>query len=146
MSSELLYSEIMDKFEKAQTKEERLQILRRNGDERFKQFLIMSFNPYVKFDVQIPNYRPAVEPAGLNYAYLDTEMPKMYRFIENHKLRPAGLTGKKQSSLLLVILESLHKEEAFLLVRMLRKDLAIKFLTPKLIKEAFPDIDIPTKD
>jgi hypothetical protein len=70
----------------------------------------------------------------------------MYRFIENHKLRPAGLTGKKQSSLLLVILESLHKEEAFLLVRMLRKDLAIKFLTPKLIKEAFPDIDIPTKD
>jgi len=46
----------------------------------------------------------------------------------------------------LVILESLHKEEAFLLVRMLRKDLAIKFLTPKLIKEAFPDIDIPTKD
>ena len=146
MSSELLYSEIMDKFEKAQTKEERLQILRRNGDERFKQFLIMDFNPHVKFDVQIPNYRPAVEPAGLNYAYLDTEISKMYRFIENHKLRPAGLTGKKQSSLLLVILESLHKEEAFLLVRMLRKDLAIKFLTPKLIKEAFPDIDIPIKD
>lgn len=146
MSSELLYSEIMDKFEKAQTKEERLQVLRRNGDDRFKQFLIMAFNPHVKFDVQIPNYRPAVEPAGLNFAYLDTEMPKMYRFIENHKMRPAELTSKKQTSLLLVILESLHKDEAFLLTRMLRKDIAIKFLTPKLIKDAFPDIDIPTKD
>ena len=123
MSSELLYSEIMGKFEKAQTKEERLQVLRNNGDERFKQFLIMSFNPHVKFDVDIPNYRPAVEPAGLNYAYLDTEIPKMYRFIENHRLRPAGLVGKKQSSLLLVILESLHKDESALLVKMLKKDL-----------------------
>jgi hypothetical protein len=146
MSSELLYSEIVNKFEKAQTKEERLQVLRNNGDERFKQFLIMSFNPHVKFDVEIPNYRPAVEPAGLNYAYLDTEMPKMYRFIENHRLRPAGLTGQKQKSLLLVVLESLHKDEASLLVKMLKKNLDVKFLTPKLIKEAFPDIDIPIKD
>lgn len=146
MSSELLYSEIMDKFEKAQTKEERLQVLRRNGDERFKQFLIMSFNPHVKFDVPIPNYRPAVEPAGLNFAYLDTEIPKMYRFIKDHKMRPAGLIGKKQTSLLLVILEALHKDEAALLVKMLKKDIDVKFLTPKLIKEAFPNIDIPTKD
>ena len=146
MSSELLYSEIMDKFEKAQTKEERLQVLRKNGHDRFKQFLIMAFNPFIKFDVEIPNYRPSVEPAGLNFTYLDTEMQKMYRFIVNHPSRAKELTGKKQTSLLLVVLESLHKDEAALLVKVIKKDLGIKFLTPKLVKEAFPDIDIPIKD
>jgi hypothetical protein len=146
MSSDLLYSEIMEKFEKAQTKEERLQVLRKNGHDRFKQFLIMAFNPFIKFDVEIPNYRPSVEPAGLNFTYLDTEMQKMYRFIVNHPSRAKELTGKKQTSLLLVVLESLHKDEAALLVKVIKKDLGIKFLTPKLIKEAFPDIDIPIKD
>jgi len=146
MSSDLLYSEIMEKFEKAQTKEERLQVLRKNGHDRFKQFLIMAFNPFIKFDVEVPNYRPSVEPAGLNFTYLDTEMQKMYRFIVNHPSRAKELTGKKQTSLLLVVLESLHKDEASLLVKLIKKDLGIKFLTPKLIKEAFPDIDIPTKD
>jgi hypothetical protein len=146
MSSDLLYSEIMEKFEKAQTKEERLQVLRKNGHDRFKQFLIMAFNPFIKFDVDIPNYRPSVEPAGLNFTYLDTEMQKMYRFIVNHPSRAKELTGKKQTSLLLVVLESLHKDEAALLVKVIKKDLGIKFLTPKLIKEAFPDIDIPIKD
>jgi hypothetical protein len=146
MSSELLYSEIFEKFDKAQTKEERLNVLRKNETPRFKEFLIMVFNPHVKFDVEIPNYRPAVEPAGLNFAYLDSEIPKMYRFIQNHPTRPPGLTGKKQTSLLVVILESLHKNESALMVKMLKKDIGIKFLTPKLIKEAFPNIDIPTKD
>jgi hypothetical protein len=146
MSSDLLYSEIMEKFEKAQTKEERLQVLRKNGHDRFKQFLIMAFNPFIKFDVEIPNYRPSVEPAGLNFTYLDTEMQKMYRFIVNHPSRAKELTGKKQTSLLLVVLESLHKDEAALLVKVIKKDLGIKFLTPKLVKEAFPDIDIPIKD
>jgi hypothetical protein len=146
MSSDLLYSEIMEKFEKAQTKEERLQVLRKNGHDRFKQFLIMAFNPFIKFDVEVPNYRPSVEPAGLNFTYLDTEMQKMYRFIVNHPSRAKELTGKKQTSLLLVVLESLHKDEAALLVKVIKKDLGIKFLTPKLIKEAFPDIDIPIKD
>jgi hypothetical protein len=73
-------------------------------------------------------------------------MQKMYRFIVNHPSRAKELTGKKQTSLLLVVLESLHKDEASLLVKLIKKDLGIKFLTPKLIKEAFPDIDIPIKD
>jgi hypothetical protein len=41
-----------------------------------------------------------------------------------------------------VILESLHKDEADLMVRCLKKDLGIPFLTTKLVKEAFPDINL----
>jgi hypothetical protein len=40
----------------------------------------------------------------------------------------------------LVILEALHKDEAALLLRLVKKDLGVKFLTRKLVEEAFPGL------
>ena len=96
MSSNLLYSEIFTEFEKATTREERIAVLRKNSDHRFKDFLTIVFNPNYVFDVEPPSYRPSTEPAGLNFAYLDTEIPKLYRFIKNHPQRSADLKEKKQ--------------------------------------------------
>lgn len=140
MSAAKLYSEIFDEFKTATTKEERIRILRENDHPRFREFLVLAFNEKVEFDVEIPNYRPALEPAGLNFAYLDTEINKLYRFIKNHPKRPDGLSPQKQKQLLLVVLESLHKDEADLLIRLIKRDLAIKYLTKNLVMEAFPGI------
>jgi hypothetical protein len=41
---------------------------------------------------------------------------------------------------LVVILESLHKDEAALLVKLLKKNLGIKHLNLNLVIEAFPGI------
>jgi hypothetical protein len=143
MSSEKLYSEIFEEFEKATTKQERLSILRREGDERFRFFLQLVFNPAIEFDIALPDrYRPAKEPAGLNYAYLDTQMPKMYRFIKNHPMRPEGFTAEKTTQQILVMLESLHRDEAALVLKVLKKEFKIKNLTANLVKEAFPDLVI----
>jgi hypothetical protein len=143
MSSELLYSEILDEFTNAKTKEEKINVLRKNGDPRFKFFLELLHNPNVAWDVAIPEkYRPAVEPAGLNFAYLDTEMPKMYRFMKNHPMRPPEFTAEKTTSQLQVILEALHKDEAALFAQLIQGKLKIKGLTSALVKEAFPDINI----
>lgn len=140
MNSDRLYSEIFEEFEKATTKEQRIAILRKYDHPRFRQFLIFALDERIKFDVQIPKYRPAVEPAGLNYTYLTSEVPKLYRFMVGHPSRPVGLTPQKQQQLLLVILESLHKDEAVLLVKLLQKKLDVKNLTVDLIKEAYPGI------
>lgn len=140
MSFDRLYSEIFDEFQKAETKEARLTVLRKYDHPRFREFLIYAFNPSIKFDVEVPKYRPAVEPAGLNYTYLISEVPKLYRFIVGHPQRPKELTPLKQKQLLLVILESLHKDEADLLVKLIQKKLDIKFLTLNLIREAYPGI------
>lgn len=140
MNSDRLYSEILEEFQKATTKEQRIAVLKKYDHPRFRQFLIYAFDPSIKFDVEIPKYRPAVEPAGLNFAYLISEMPKMYRFMVGHPLRPKEITPKKQQQLLLVVLESLHKDEATLLVKMLQKNLDIQHLTVDLIKEAMPGI------
>lgn len=140
MSAEKLYSEIFEEFDKCTNKTERINVLRKYDHPRFRSFLQASFLPNVQFDVTIPPYRPADEPAGMNFAYLDAEMAKMYRFIKNHPGRPEGLSPQRQQALLAAVLESLHKDEAALVVKMMKKDLGVKYLTENLIKEAIPGI------
>jgi hypothetical protein len=133
-----LYSEILDEFQKAQTKQERIAVLKKYDHKNFREFLFYALEPTIEFDVEVPNYRPAPEPAGLNYTYLDLEVKKLYRFIKDHKLRPAGLTPQKQKQLLVVVLESLYKDEAELLVKVVQKKFKIPNLTIKLVQEAYP--------
>ena len=140
MISNRLFSEIFEEFSREDTKAGRLAVLRKYDHPRLREFLIYAFNPAIQFDVEVPKYKPAVEPAGLNFAYLDSEMSKMYRFIKGHPLRSDGLSPNKQKQLLLVTLESLHKDEADLLVKLIKKDLGIKYLTKALIEEAYPGI------
>ena len=132
MSAEKLYSEILDDFQKEETKEGRIGVLRKNDHKMFREFLEAAFNPGVVFDVDIPNYKPDLSPAGLNYTYLDMEMNKLYRFVKNHPKRTA-VDPKKLSKLLEIVLVSLHKDEAELLVRCMKKDLKVPYLTPKHI-------------
>ena len=125
------------------TRKERVEILRREGDDRFKFFLQLIFNPAIEFDIILPHiYRPAKEPAGLNFTYLDMEMPKMYRFIKNHPMRPPEYTAERTTQALSVMLESLHADEAALILQVFKKDFKKKHLTHLLVKEAFPDLII----
>lgn len=140
MSAEKLYSEIFEEFDKCSTKQERLSNLKKYDHPRFRTFLQAVFHPNVKFSVEVPKYRPAQEPAGMNFTYLDVEMAKLYRFIQNHPSKPEGLTPEKQKQLLLVVLESLHKDEAELMVKMFKKDIEVKYLTANLVEEAFPNL------
>lgn len=142
MLKDKLYSEILDEFQKCETKEQRLGVLKRYDHPRFKTFLFYAFSPNIKFDVEIPQYRVAPEPAGLNFTYLHNEVDKMYRFIKDHPGRPDGLTPEKQKQLLLVTLESLYKDEAELLVKLLKKDLGVNNLTKKILLEAYPDLNL----
>ena len=142
MSSNKLYSEILEDFEKATTKAEKIAILRKHNHYAFREFFIIAMHPEIKIDVEIPEYTPAIEPAGLNHTYLDQEMRRMYLYIIGHPKRPSGLTADKQTKQLATTLKSLHKDEASLLVNMLKKNLGVKGLTPKLVVEAFPGIEI----
>lgn len=137
-----LYSEILDDFDKAPTRAEKVAVLQKHDHYFLREFFIIALNPEIKIDVEIPEYRPSIEPAGLNHTYLDQEMRRMYLYIVNHPKRPAGLTPDKQSKQLLTTLESLHKDEAALLVKMLKKNLGYKYLTAKLVAEAYPGIQV----
>jgi hypothetical protein len=141
MSSEMLYSEIFEAFVKAPDKAGKIAVLQRNYDSRFLEFLECAFNPGIIFDVEIPEYTPDDQPAGMNHSYLDMEMNKMYRFIKNHPKREY-VEPSKLKRLLEIVLISLHKDEADLLVRCMKKKLGVPLLTPKFIREAFVTKDI----
>jgi hypothetical protein len=132
-----LFSEIFDEFQKATTKQERISVLKRYDHPSFRKFLMYVIDTKIKFDVDVPIYRPAPEPAGLNYTYLDLEVEKLYRFIKDHPNRPQGLTADKQKQLLVVVLESLHKDEADVLSKVLKRKFEVPYLTKALVTEAF---------
>ena len=137
-----LYSEIFEEFDEASSRKEKIDILRKYDHPRFREFLVYAFNEKYKFDVEIPEYSVSIVPAGLNDCYLHQEIPKLYRFIEGHPKRMGALDARKQRNLLIPILEGLYRDEADLLVKAIKKKLDIKFLTPSLIKEAFPGIEL----
>ena len=137
-----LYSEILQEFDLAPTRKDKINVLQNNDAPRFRQFLVFAFSPDIQFDVTIPVYTSSLNPAGLNDLYLDSQLSKMYRFIKDHPQRQPGFGGIQQERILLLILESLHKDEAELMCRMLQKNLSIKYLTPHLIKEAYPGIEL----
>lgn len=138
-----LFHEIFEEFDKAKNREQRIAVLQKYGNANrwFLEFLNYSFNPKIRFDIgNIPVYKPAVEPAGLCFSNLSNEMRRLYIFIEGHPKRTAKLDAKKESRILHMLLSSVHKEEAALLVRLFKKDLAVKQLTPLLVAEAFPSL------
>ena len=138
MIKDRLYSEIFEEFENAETKAQRIEILRKYRHPRFVEFLEYTFNPNIFFDAPIPqNWSPAKELAGMNATYLELEVPKLYRFIKDHPHRPKELSKQKQEKLLKTTLESLHPDEAKLLIGCMNKDLGVKFLTLRLIQEAY---------
>lgn len=141
----LLFHEIFEKFEELKTRDERINYLRANYTPQFKEFLRGAFDPNVKFEVSIPQYKPAVEPEGLTFSTLQNEMDRMYLFVVGHQKTPPNLSSAKKENILKSMLEAVHKEEAALLIRMLKKDIKVKFLTAKLVKEAYPDINIEKK-
>jgi hypothetical protein len=138
MINNRLYSEIFEEFQKAETKADRIAVLRKYDHPRLREFLIYALNTTIEFDAEVPNWRPAVEPAGLNYTYLESEVPKLYRFVKNHPQRPEGLTQEKQKQLLVVVLESLHKDEAQILADLIKRKFKVNNLTKKLVQEAYP--------
>lgn len=139
----ILFSEIFAEFDKKYNREGRLEILRKYGNDNvwFREFLNYAFNPKIRFDVTaIPEYKPSPDPAGLTISTLNNELRRLYIFIVGHPKRVGKLDPKKESRILYAMLISLHKDEAALLVNLLNKKLGVRYLTAKLVKEAFPDM------
>jgi hypothetical protein len=133
--------EVFDEFKAAKTKEEKVDVLRRNDTQTLRNVLIGALHPGIKYRVtDIPNYKKLDIPAGMSYSHMGVELNRMYLFVEGNPRIPEGLTMKRTMEILTQMLEALEPKESEVFVGILKKDLKVPGLTAKVVNEAFPGL------
>ena len=138
----LMISEILDKFEKAKSRQGKKDILTKYKDvEVLKHLLRGIFDPKVQWTItEQPDYtKDDTTPEGEEPNNLYREMPKCSIFVKGHP-KSAKLKLERSKQILIQILESLSASEAALYMQMLKKKSKVKGLTSKLVLEVFPNM------
>lgn len=131
--------EIIEKFNQAKSKKARIETLHAYKDVwAFKDLLRATFDDTLQFN--LPEGAPPYEP--------NRPESTPSTFLKKHKelgLFVVGGTGDRLPAVrreqkFIQLLESIHPQDAELVVKMKDKDLGVKYLTKKLVQEAFPDL------
>jgi hypothetical protein len=134
--------EIFDEFEKAKTKKDKIDVLRKNANYALRNVLQGTFNPNIQFIFdKIPTYKVSDAPVGLGYSTIHQELGRVYLFEKNSPKVSPQLTSKRKEEILIQVLESLEAREAEVYANMIMKKQKVKGLDKKIVKEAFPELD-----
>ena len=130
-------AEILKKVSELKTKEEKLDMLRKNDNTAMRTVLKYAFDPKIQW--ALPEGKPPYKPCP----YLDQEnmlyheARRLYLFLEGGN---PNLTNIKRESMFISLLESLAPADAELLCEVKEKRIPYKSINPQLVKEAFPGI------
>jgi hypothetical protein len=118
-----------------------MNVIGKNLSKALTEVLQLAFHPQYQWYVkEVPEgYIIKNVPAGMGYAQLSTELRKMYMFQKGHPTADK-LTDKKREQLLVEYLQNLEPREAEVVMGIFNKDLGVKGLTYKFVKEAFPNL------
>jgi hypothetical protein len=131
--------EVFDEFELAKNKKERIDVINNNMSKLLTQVLELAFHPQYEWLItEIPDgYVIRDIPAGMSYTQLSTEIRKLYLFRKGDSTAEQ-LTPKKRDQLLIEYLQNLEPREAEVVMGIFNKDLGVRGLDYKFIKEVFP--------
>lgn len=134
--------EIFDEFVKAPSKDAKLGILKQNWSPTLELVLQLAYHPNIKWKIKgkyPEGYKREEQPPGMSYSSLSTELRRLYIFQEGNPTAER-LTPKKQEELLVVLLESLEPREADVVIGIFKKDLGVKGLTYRFIRDNIPNM------
>jgi hypothetical protein len=134
--------EVFDEFELAKTKKDKMDVIARNLSQTLVDVLKMTYHPDIRWKVkELPeNYRvPTDMLPGITHDTLNRQIRRMYVFRANDPTAEK-LTDARRNELLIQMLESLEPREAEILLGIFQKDLGVKGLDYKFVKEAFPQL------
>ena len=133
--------EILDEFAAAGSKQEKIEVLQRNWSATLQQVFRLAYDPDIQWLIKDKpkNYKVPDTLPGVSYSKLNLEMRRLYLF---RKGDPGAekLTPEKREQLLLIMLESLEPREADVIIGIFKKDLGVKGLTYKFIRDNIPGI------
>ena len=134
--------EIFDEFEEAKNKKERMAVIGNNLSQPLVTVLKLAYHPAFQWKVkELPeNYKiPTDMLPGITYDSLNAQLRKLYMFREGD-VTAEKLTERKRTEILTQMLESIEPREAEVILGIFQKDLGVKGLDYKFVKEAFPDL------
>lgn len=133
----LSISEILDNASKITKREEKIEYLRQNYNPVLGNILKYTFEPKFEWDLPPgdPPYKPSEYPDSHGMLY--TEARRMYLFFKGGN---PNLTPFRREMLFINFLETIHPNDAKLILAIRTKKLPYKGLTLNLIKEAYPGL------
>ena len=134
--------EIFDEFESCGNKKQRMEVIGKNLSQTLVDVLKWTFHPEIEWLVkEMPEsyILPTDHLPGISRAQLSTEIRKLYLFQKGNPTADK-LTDKKREQLLVEYLDNLEPREAEVVMGIFNKDLGVKSLNAKFIKEFFPQI------
>lgn len=130
-------AEILKKVSESKTKEEKIEVFRKNDSPTIRHILKLALDPNIKW--ALPEGDPPYKPCQFldQHSMLYQEARRLYLFIEggNDNLKPI-----KRESLFITLLESVDPEDAKVLLAAKSKKLPHKGITVNLINEAYPGL------
>lgn len=137
-------AEIVEMARKFETNEEKATFLKENNSKELRNILILMYDKRFTFD--LPSTPPPYRPSNINESHglLYREARKLSYFV-NEMVEGKNLERVRKESLFIQMLESVDKDDALLLLRMIEKrpyaDLpvaAINLAFGNIIRDAIP--------
>jgi len=134
----LSFAEIFAKVSKIKSKKEKVSFLKQYQTDALRMVVKSSFDPKIVWALpegEVP-YTPNDAPEGTEHSNLSYEARKLYHYIQGGN---PGLSQSKRESMFVGLLESLHPDEADILVASKDKLLHQKYkgLSKNVVMEAF---------
>ena len=134
--------EVFDEFEEAKNKKERMDVIGRNLSPTLVKILELAYHPQYQWKVkELPeNYKiPNDILPGITFDNLNSQLRRLYLFRVGDRTAES-LNEKRRTEILVQMLESIEPREAEIILGIFQKDLGVKGLDYKFVKEAFPNL------
>ena len=133
-----LFSEILDKLGKIKSKKDKVSHLKEYNSDSLRMVIKASFDPKIKWSLPEGEgpFRANDAPEGTEHSVLSYEARKLWHYIEGGD---PTLSQNKRETMFVQLLESLHPDEADILVAAKDKVLHQKYkgLSKNVVMEAF---------
>ena len=135
-----LVSEILEKAGTIVKREERVKFLKENKSPGLTDLLRINYDADIVslLPLGAPPYQKDDAPKGYEYTHLNKAYTQFKYFFKGPIAN--GMKPLKREALFLNLLETLHPEEAELLIAAKDKNMKLKGITPSLVTDAFPNL------
>jgi hypothetical protein len=133
-------NEILDLVHDQETNEDKVKILQQYTNDALKTLLIWNFDESIISLLptgEVP-YQPNESPLGVDHSSLRRDYKNLYNFVKGGN---DSLSKIRRETIFIQILESLHPNEAEVLILVKDKNLEDKYdISFDVVKQAYPDI------